>query len=156
MLREFKEFAVKGNVIDMAVGIIIGAAFTTVIKSMVDDLMMPLLGLLTGGLDFADKFVVLRDGSVAGPYASLAQARDAGATVLSYGQFINAAVAFLLVALALFFVVRWINRLRRPDTPPAPATKSCPYCMQIVHEDASRCAHCTSQLATDAVAPTPG
>lgn len=132
----------------MAVGVMIGAAFADVIKSLVEDLLMPPLSLLTGGFDFVDKFVVLKSGSPSGPYDSLAHAREAGATVLSYGQFINAAITFLLIAFALFFVVRWINRLRRPDTPPAPSTKSCPFCMSVVDVNATRCAFCTSSLET--------
>jgi large conductance mechanosensitive channel len=146
MLKEFKEFAVKGNVVDMAVGIVIGAAFTTVVKSIVDDLIMPPIALITGGLDFSNKFVILREGAGGGEYLTLDQARQAGATVLSYGRLINAMVAFLIVALVLFFVVRWINRLRRPDTPPAPSTRSCPFCKSVIDRAATRCAHCTSEL----------
>ncbi len=152
MLKEFKEFAIKGNVMDMAVGIILGAAFTTVVKSLVDDVIMPPLGLLTGGLDFGEKFVVLGTGDVAGPFATLAEARAAGATVLAYGAFLNAIVAFLLVAVVLFFAVRWMNRLRRPDTPAPPHTKICPQCKSTIDQDALRCPHCTSQLGPAAAA----
>jgi large conductance mechanosensitive channel len=148
MLKEFKEFAIRGNVIDMAVGIIIGAAFTTVVKSLVDDVIMPPLGTLTGGLDFAQKFVVLRAGATAGPYHTLAQARASGATVLAYGVFINAVFAFMMVAAVLFFVVRWMNRLRRPDTPPAPNTKNCPFCRSTIDLRATKCAFCTSSVQT--------
>lgn len=146
MITEFKEFAIKGNVTDMAVGIVIGGAFTTIVKSMVDDLLMPALGLLSGGLDFSSRFIVLREGSVAGPFDSLAAAKASGATVLAYGVFINAVVAFLLVAMALFFVIRWMNQLRSPDTPPAPNTKPCPFCRSSIDIKATRCAHCTSEL----------
>lgn len=146
MLKEFKLFAVKGNVIDMAVGVMIGAAFAAVVKSLVEDLLMPPLSLITGGLDFADKFVVLKTGTTPAPYSSLTQAKEAGATILSYGQFINVAITFVLIAFALFFVVRWVNRLRRPDTPAAPSTKSCPFCKSVVDLEATRCAHCTSPL----------
>ncbi len=146
MLKEFKEFAVKGNVVDMAVGIMIGAAFSGVVKSIVDDLLMPPLSLLTQGLNFVDKFIVLRTGKPPGPYASLSQAKAAGATVLAYGQCINAIVSLLLIAFVLFFLVRWINRLRRPDTPPAPSTKACPYCKSIIDVKATRCAYCTSEI----------
>jgi large conductance mechanosensitive channel len=149
MLKEFKEFAIKGSVTDMAVGIIVGAAFTTVVKSLVDELIMPLLSLLTGGLDFADKFAVLRPGPTTGPYTTLAEARAGGATVLAYGSFINSVVAFLIVALVLFFVIRWMNRLRRPDTPPAPNTKACPFCKSAIDRNASRCPYCTSEQAAD-------
>ena len=149
---EFREFAVKGNVVDMAVGIMVGGAFTTVVKSVVDDLVMPPISLLTGGLDFANKFVVLREGTKVAPYATLAEAQAAGATVLSYGQFINTVVAFLIVAMALFMVVRWINRLRRPETEDAPSTKACPFCKEPIHIEARRCPRCTSALDADAPA----
>jgi large conductance mechanosensitive channel len=147
MLSQFKEFAVKGNVVDMAVGVMIGAAFGAVVKSLVDDVLMPPLGLLTGRLDFKDHFLVLQAGTTPEPYATLEAARTAGATVLSYGMFVNACVSFLLISLALFFVVRWMNALRSPDTPPAPATRACPHCMSPIHIKATRCPHCTSELA---------
>ncbi len=153
MLKEFKEFAVKGNVVDMAVGIIVGGAFTTVVKSVVDDLVMPPVSLLTGGLDFTNKFVVLREGAGSPPpYNTLGQAEAAGATVLAYGTFINAVVAFIIVAMALFIVIRWINRLRRPETADAPATKSCSFCKEPIHLEATRCPRCTSELAGSAAA----
>ena len=148
MLKEFREFAIKGNVVDMAVGIIIGASFTTVVKSVVDDIIMPPIGLVTGGLDFSDKFVVLKPGMGNGDYHSLLEAKEAGATLLSYGVFINNVVAFLIVALVLFFIVRWANRLRRTEPPPAPNTKNCPFCRSAIDLQATRCAHCTSELAT--------
>lgn len=150
MLREFKEFAIKGNVIDMSVGVIIGAAFGAVVKSLVDDVLMPPLGLLTGGLDFANHFLVLHGGRTPGPYSTLAEAKASGATVIAYGAFLNAVVAFLLVSFALFFVVRWMNRLRRPDTPPAPNTKACPFCKSSIDSTATRCAYCTSELEVSA------
>lgn len=150
MLKEFKEFAVKGNVVDMAVGIIIGAAFTTVVKSLVDDLIMPPLGAATGGLDFSEKFAVLLEGDPVGPYSTLVAAREAGATVMAWGNFVNAVVAFLLVSIVLFGIVRWVNRLRRPDTEPAPTTKPCTYCMSNIHKDATRCPECTSELTVAA------
>jgi large conductance mechanosensitive channel len=125
MLKEFKEFAIKGNVVDMAVGIIIGAAFTTVVKGLVDLIIMPPLGLLIGQVDFSNLFLVLRQGPTPGPYASLEAAQKAGAVVLGFGQFINTVVNFVLVAFAVFLMVRGINRLRRteeaaPAAPPAP------------------------------------
>jgi large conductance mechanosensitive channel len=147
MLKDFREFAVKGNVVDMAVGIIIGAAFTTVVKSVVDDLFMPLLSVPTGGLDFAEKFIVLRSGATPPPYTSLQVAKTAGAVVLSYGRFMNSVVSFLLVSLALFFLVRWMNKLRRPDGTPAPTTKPCQFCKQVIDVAATRCPHCTSNFA---------
>ena len=112
MLREFREFALKGNMLDMAVGIVIGAAFGTIVKSLVDDILMPPLGLITGGMDFAEKFFVLRDGVPASPYATLEAARAAGATTMNWGLFVNALVSFLIVALALFFVIRAYNRVQ--------------------------------------------
>jgi len=147
MLSEFREFAIKGNVVDMAVGIMIGGAFSTVIKSLVDDVLMPPIGLATGGLDFSSKFVVLQEGTTAaGPYATLEAAQKAGAVTLRYGLFLNQIVSFIIIAVALFFLVRWINRLRRPDTPPAPTTRPCPYCLSHVDQKATRCSHCTSEL----------
>jgi len=146
VLKEFKEFAIKGNVVDMAVGIILGAAFTSIVQSVVDDVLMPVLGLATGGLDFSEHYVLLKDGTTPPPYATIAAARDAGASVLAWGELINAVVSFTLVALALFFLVRWINRLRRSDTPPAPSTKPCPYCKSHVDVAATRCPQCTSEL----------
>ena len=129
MLKEFKEFAIKGNVLDMAVGIIIGAAFGTIVKSLVEDIIMPPIGLLLGNVDFADLFVTLSQGSVAGPYATLAAAKEAGAVTINYGVFINAILSFLIVAFAVFMVVRSFNRLRRkeeeaPAAPPAPPEPS--------------------------------
>ena len=121
MLKEFKEFAMKGNVLDMAVGIIIGGAFGTIVSSFVADVMMPPLGLLMGGLDFKDMFVTLKDGAkAAGPYASLADAKAAGANTLNYGAFVNAVVSFLIVAFAVFLVVKAMNNMRRtqPAAPP--------------------------------------
>lgn len=149
MFSEFKEFAIKGNVVDMAVGIMIGAAFSTVVSSLVADVIMPPIAAATGGIDFASKYIMLREGDPVGPYLSLDAAREAGAVVLAYGAFINAIVSFVILALALFLLVRWINRLRRPDTPPAPTTKPCPYCKMSIDINASRCPHCTSELDVD-------
>ncbi len=114
MLKEFKEFALKGNMMDLAVGIMIGAAFGAVVNSLVADIITPLIGVLTGGTDFSNSFVVLHDGKVPGPYASLKVAKDGGAAVLSWGVFANTIINFLLVALALFFVVKAMNKMRRP------------------------------------------
>ena len=148
MLKEFKEFAFRGNVVDMAVGIIIGAAFGTIVKSLVDDVIMPPIGLLLGGVDFANFFILLKAGSPAAPYASLADAQAAGAVTINYGVFINAVVSFLIVALVVFLLIRSINRLRREEeAPPAePAAKECPYCLSTIPIKATRCAHCTSEL----------
>ncbi len=148
MFKEFKEFAVKGNVVDMAVGIIIGAAFGTIISSLVADIIMPPIGLLLGNVDFANLFILLKEGKVPGPYGSLSIAKDAGAVTLNYGVFINTIVSFLIVAFAVFLLVRNINKLRREKEtpPPAPATKECPYCLSVIPIKATRCAHCTSDI----------
>ena len=125
MLKEFKEFAVKGNVLDMAVGIIIGAAFGTIVKSLVDDILMPPIGLLLGGVDFTDLFVTLSAGAVPGPYGTLAAAREAGAVTINYGVFINGLISFLIVAFAVFMIVKSFNKLKAkeeaaPAAPPPP------------------------------------
>ena len=149
MFKEFREFAVRGNVVDMAVGIILGGAFGTIAKSLVDDVLMPPLGLLLGGVDFSNLFFVLRTGVKAGPYAALADAKAAGAVTINYGVLLNNIVAFLIVTIALFFLVRSINALKReqPAAPPAPNTKDCPFCASTIALKATRCPHCTSQLA---------
>lgn len=150
MVKEFKEFAMRGNVVDMAVGIIIGGAFGTIVKSVVDDVLMPPIGLLLGGVDFANFFVVLKQGmSAAAPYAALADAKGAGAVTINYGLFINAVISFLIVAFAVFMLIRGLNTLRRQEeeTPAEPTTKECPYCMSTIAIKASRCPNCTSELA---------
>jgi large conductance mechanosensitive channel len=150
MLKEFKEFALRGNVLDMAVGIIIGAAFGTIVKSLVDDIVMPPIGLLLGGLDFASFFILLKAGSPTGPYPSLAAAQEAGAVTMNYGTFVNAVVSFIIVAFVLFLLIRTMNQARREEEvlPAEPTTKECPYCLSTVAIKATRCPHCTSQLAT--------
>jgi len=148
MFKEFKEFAARGNVVDMAVGIIIGGAFGTIVKSLVADVLMPPLGLLLGGVDFSNFFFVLKEGGAAGPYATLADAQAAGAVAVAYGIFVNAIISFLIVAFAVFLLVRGINRLKREKTEPlAEVTeKECPHCCSQVPVKATRCPHCTSQL----------
>ena len=150
MLKEFREFAMRGNVVDMAVGIIMGSAFGTIAQSMVKDILMPPLGLLTGGAKFNDLFLVLRQGATPGPYVTLADAQAAGAVTVNFGVFINNVFAFLLVAIALFFLIRAMNRLRRandePASTPAPTTKECRYCLSTVPLKAVRCPQCTSTL----------
>ena len=149
MVKEFKEFAMRGNVVDMAVGIIIGGAFGTIVKSLVDDVLMPPIGLLLGGIDFSNFFLVLKQGAKAAiPYAALAEAKAAGAVTVNYGLFLNAVISFLIVAFAVFMLVRSINVLRRQEeAPPAePTTKECPYCMSRIAIKASRCPNCTSEL----------
>ena len=152
MFKEFKDFAMRGNVVDMAVGIIIGAAFGTIAKSLVDDVIMPPIGLLLGGVDFAGLFIVLKAGTVAGPYASLAAAQEAGAVTINYGVFINTVISFLIVAFAVFLLVRHINKLKREEeAPPAePTTRDCPFCLSTIPIKATRCAHCTSEVASAA------
>ncbi len=125
MLKEFKEFAIKGNMLDMAVGIIVGAAFGTVVQSLVKDVIMPPIGLLLGGVDFTNLFLTVREGAVAGPYATLSAAQEAGAVTINYGVFANAIISFLIVAFSVFLLVRSFNKLRRkaeeaPAAPPAP------------------------------------
>ncbi len=149
MLKEFKEFAMRGNVIDMAVGIIIGVAFGTIIKSLVSDIIMPPIGLLLGNVDFANLFMVLREGTAAGPYAALADAQKAGAVTINYGVFVNTIISFLIVAFAVFLLIRQINKLKREEAPPEePTTKDCPFCLSSIPIAATRCAHCTSELGT--------
>ena len=149
MLKDFKAFIMRGNVIDLAIGVIIGIAFGAVVKSLVDDVIMPPIGLATGGIDFSNKFVVLKDGAAAaGPYASVAAAKAAGATTLNYGLFVNNVVSFLIIAFCAFLIVRMVNKLMHPNgTPEVPKTKSCPYCAMDIPITATRCPNCTSQLA---------
>ena len=147
MLKEFKAFALRGNVLDLAVGIIIGAAFGTIVKSLVDDVLMPPIGLALGNVDFANLFLLLKAGPKAPPpYASIADAHAAGAVTINYGQFINNVVIFILVAFAVFLVVRAANRLKPQDAEAAPATKDCPYCRMAIPVGATRCPHCTTEL----------
>ena len=151
MLKEFREFAMRGNVVDMAVGIIIGAAFGAIVKSLVDDVVMPPIGLLLGSVDFSNQFLVLRTGATPGPYFTIADAHKAGAVTLNYGSFINTVISFAIVAFAVFLLVRAMNRIReRVEGPVEPAaqtpTRECPHCCSSVNAKASRCAYCTSDL----------
>ncbi len=144
MFKEFKEFAMRGNVLDMAVGIIIGAAFGKIINSFVEDLLMPPIGMALGRVDFANLFVSL----TGQPFASLAAAKTAGAATLNYGVFFNTVLNFLIVAFAVFLLVRQVNRMMRQPAPAAaPTTRECPYCLSAIPLRATRCAHCTSQLS---------
>jgi large conductance mechanosensitive channel len=144
MLKEFKEFAMRGNVLDMAVGIIIGAAFGKIVTSFVEDVLMPPLGLLLGKVDFSNLFLSLSGQQ----YASLAAAKAAGAATLNYGVFFNTVLNFLIVGFAVFLLVRQVNRLKREQAapPPAPAARDCPYCLSAIPLKATRCAHCTAEL----------
>ena len=143
MLKEFKEFAMRGNVLDLAVGVIIGAAFGKIVASLVDDVLMPPLGRLLGHVDFSTKFINLSDKT----YETLAAAKAAGAPTLNYGNFINTMINFLIVAFAIFMVVRAVNRWTvKPAPAVAPTTKDCPQCAMAIPLAAKRCGHCTSQI----------
>ena len=149
MLKDFREFIVRGNVVDMGVGIILGAAFGSIVKSLVDDIIMPPIGLLLGGVDFSNFFIMLKAGAPGAPYASLADAQAAGAVTINYGLFINVAVSFVIIALAMFLLIRSINKLKREGQAPLaePTTKECPFCISAVPIKATRCPHCTSELS---------
>ena len=148
MFKEFKEFAMKGNVIDMAVGIIIGAAFGSIVKSLVADVIMPPIGLLLGNVDFSNLFLVIKQGAVAGTFATVAEAQKAGAVTINYGMFINTIISFLIVAFAIFIIIKNLNALKRKEeAPPAePTTKECPHCFSEISIKATRCGFCTSEL----------
>lgn len=147
MFKEFKEFAMRGNVVDMAVGIIIGAAFGTIIKSLVADIIMPPIGLMLGNVDFTNLFILLKPGNPAGPYLALAEAQKAGAVTINYGAFINTIISFVIVAFAVFLLIRSLNRMKKQEeAPAAPVTKECPHCLSAIPVKATRCAHCTSEL----------
>ncbi|PKN16937.1 MAG: large conductance mechanosensitive channel protein MscL [Deltaproteobacteria bacterium HGW-Deltaproteobacteria-6] len=146
MVEEFKKFILRGNVLDMAVGIIIGAAFGSIITSLVADVIMPPIGLLLGNVDFSNLFIVLKDGAkAAAPYASLAAAKQAGAVTMNIGVFINTIISFLIVALAIFLLIRSVNKLHQKQAE-APTTQDCPYCLMSIPIKASRCGHCTADL----------
>lgn len=142
MLKEFKEFAMRGNVLDMAVGIIVGAAFGKIITSLVSDVLMPPIGLLLGKVDFSTLFLNISGKS----YATLAEAKAAGAATINYGLFLNTVIDFLIVAFVIFLLVRQINRWNKPAPAPVPATKDCPYCCSVVPVKATRCPNCTSEI----------
>jgi large conductance mechanosensitive channel len=146
MLKEFKEFAMRGNVVDMAVGIIIGAAFGKIISSLVKDVIMPPIGVAMGGVDFSNIFINLSDGE----YANLAAAKEAGAATLNVGVFINTVIDFAIVAFAIFMMIKMMNRMKREEEAPAaePTTKDCPHCLSTIPIKATRCGHCTSELTT--------
>jgi len=152
VLKEFKEFIMRGNVMDMAVGIIIGAAFSAIVNSLVKDIITPFIGLIFKK-DFANLFVVLKEGALAPrPYETLADAQAAGAVTMNYGNFINYVITFLIVAFVIFMLIRAINRMRRaaekPKEAAAPTTRECPFCLSAIPIKATRCPHCTSELKT--------
>jgi large conductance mechanosensitive channel len=148
MMKEFKDFAMRGNVVDMAVGIIIGAAFGTIVKSLVSDVIMPPIGLALGNVDFANIFSVLKEGATAGPYESLAAAQEAGAVTINWGVFINTIISFIIVAFCVFLIIRSINNMKRKEEAPPeePTTKDCAFCFSTIPIKATRCPNCTSEL----------
>ena len=149
MFKEFKEFAMRGNVIDMAIGIIIGGAFGPIVGSMVNDILMPPIGLAMGNVDFANLYILLKEGSkAAAPYAALADAKAAGAVTINYGLFINSVISFIIIAFCVFMLIRTMNRLKREEAaPPAePTTRDCPFCCSAIPLKASRCPSCTSEV----------
>jgi len=150
MLKDFRDFIMRGNVVDMAVGIVIGASFGGIVKSLVDDVLMPPIGLLLGRVDFSNLYVVLREGVTPGPYAALVEAKKAGAVTLNIGLFANTVINFLIVGMAIFLVVRATNRLRdmqkKAEPEAAPTTRDCPFCATSISLKAVRCPNCTSEL----------
>ncbi len=149
MFEEFKKFAMRGNVVDMAVGIVIGGAFALIVSSLVADVIMPPIGLILGNVDFANLFSVLKEGSTPAPYASLAEVKTAGAVTINYGAFINTIVSFIIVAFAIFLVVRGMNRMQEEEAPAEeePTTKECPYCITTISIKATKCPNCTSPVS---------
>ena len=154
MFKEFKDFIMRGNVMDMAIGIIIGAAFGTIVQSLVKDVIMPPIGLLLGNVDFTNIFTVLREGEAAAPYATLADAQQAGAVTMNWGVFVMTIIAFAIIAFCIFLIIKQINKLQREEeAPPAePTTKECSHCFSEISIKASRCPFCTSELGAPAQA----
>jgi large conductance mechanosensitive channel len=147
MLKDFKAFILRGNVLDLAVAVVIGAAFGAVVKSLTDDVIMPPIGLAMGHIDFSNLFVVLKVGSKPGPYLTVADAHNAGAVTLNYGAFVNSIVTFLIIALCVFMIVRMVSKLYAKPAPPPDNMKSCPRCTLSIPKAASRCPNCTSDVA---------
>jgi len=147
MFKEFKEFAVKGNAIDLAVGVIIGAAFGGIVNSLVKDILMPPIGLLTGGLDFSNKFMILKDAPGGGVFHTPADAAKAGAVTWNYGNFITLIINFLIVAVCIFLVVKAMNKLKKPSAGAAAVVKDCPACTMSIPIKATRCPHCTTEVS---------
>ncbi len=147
MLKDFKAFVMRGNVLDLAVGFIMGAAFGTIVTSLVNDIIMPPIGLALGKVDFANLYLLLEPGTKAAPpYSSLADAKAAGAVTLNYGVFVSSVVSFIIVAFAVFLLVRAATKLQKPEPAAAPTTKTCPACAMTIPIQASRCPHCTSGI----------
>ena len=147
MWKEFKEFAIKGNAVDLAVGVIIGVAFGSVVTSLVKDILMPPIGLLTGGLDFSNKFMVLKDAPGGAVFATPADALKAGAITWNYGNFMTVVINFVIVAFCIFLVVKAVNKMKKPSATVAPVSKDCPHCAMTIPIKATRCPHCTSEMA---------
>jgi len=149
MLKEFKAFVMRGNVVDMAVGIIIGAAFGLIIKSLVADILMPPIGILLGGVDFSNLFIVIKEGATSGPFDTLAAAKDSGAVTISYGVFFNTVISFIIVAFAIFMLIRSLNKMKKKEeeAPAEPTTKGCTYCFSTIPIKATKCPQCTSALS---------
>ena len=146
MLKEFKEFAIKGNAVDLAVGVIIGAAFGGIVNSLVKDILMPPIGLLIGGLDFSNKFLILKDAPGGGTFNTPGEAAKAGAVTWNYGNFVTLVINFVIVAFCIFLVVKAMNKLKRPSPTAAPVSKDCPACAMTIPIRATRCPHCTTEL----------
>ena len=147
MMKDFKEFIMRGNVMDLAVGVIIGAAFGTIVTSLVNDIIMPPIGLALGNVDFSNLFIVLKEGTKApGPYSSLAEATAAAAVTLNYGAFLTHLVSFVILAIVVFLMVRSVNRLKGPPPSAPTTTRDCPYCLIAIPLKATRCGHCTSEV----------
>ncbi len=147
MFKEFKEFAIKGNAIDLAVGVVIGAAFGSIVTSLVKDILMPPIGLLTGGLDFSNKFLVLKNAPSGAAFATPVDAVKAGAITWNYGNFVTLVINFIIVAFCIFLVVKAMNKMKRPSPTAAPVAKDCPACTMSIPIRATRCPHCTTELA---------
>ncbi|MEO8636726.1 MAG: large conductance mechanosensitive channel protein MscL [Gemmatimonadales bacterium] len=148
MMKEFREFIMRGNVMDLAVGVIIGAAFGTIVNSLVNDVILPPIGLVLGNVDFTNLFVVMKEGAKApAPYATIADAQAAGAVTLNYGSFLTHVVSFMILAFVIFMMVRAVNKMKQaPEAPAAPTTRDCPYCLIAIPLKATRCGHCTSEV----------
>ena len=147
MLKEFKEFAMRGSVLDLAIGVVIGAAFGKIVTSFVSDILMPPIGLLTGGLDFSNQFMVLKAGKPGVPLTTPAQAATAGAVTWNYGNFVTLVINFIIVAFCIFLVVKAVNKMKRPAPGDEPVSKDCPACFMTIPIQATRCPHCTTELA---------
>lgn len=145
MIKGFKEFIARGNMVSMAAGIIIGIAFGAIISSLVNDIIMPPIGLMLGGVDFSNLFVVLKEGVSSAPYLSLDAAHEAGAVTLNYGIFVNTVISFIIIAIVLFFIIQGVNRLKRKEEKKI-STKECPFCFSSINLKAIRCPNCTSEL----------